>query len=406
MAGSAFSRYDRQVWILVAGSLINTFGTSIAYPFVSLYLYKYQGVSMTRVGMGLMAAALAGGLVSVAGGELCDRLGRKALLDAGLLLQMASFALMGYAILSGWGYAGFALLMALKEIAGGLYRSVPQVMVSDIVKPGDRIGAYSLLRIGGNLGFALGPVFGGLLASCSYAAMFLITALTSGIFMLVSMLLLHDTRPDEKDVADHPRHDPMWTNAPFAIYCAVSIVGSLVYSNLFTTFGAFAGSFAGASESLVGLVFSLNGFMVVFFQLPVASYLGRFRMTTSLILGSLVYAAGFAMVGFSTGAGMLFASMFVITIGELVVSPPSQALLAGMAPPEARGRYMSVAGFLGSCGNACGPAVGGYLMDGLAGGIVMLWLVLGALQAACALGYLALRLSLASRTDDARAARV
>jgi hypothetical protein len=37
MAESIFSRYDRQAWFPVAGSLINTFGTSIAYSFVSLY---------------------------------------------------------------------------------------------------------------------------------------------------------------------------------------------------------------------------------------------------------------------------------------------------------------------------------------------------------------------------------
>jgi len=195
MAESVFRRYDRQVWILVAGSLLNTFGTSIAYPFVSLYLYKYQGVSMTNVGLALLAAAAAGGLVSVGAGELCDRFGRKIMMNIGLFFQMVSFALMGYAIMAGWGFSGFTLLMVLKEISGGLYRNVPQVMVADTVAPGDRSGAFSLLRIGGNLGFALGPIFGGTLASYSYAAMFIITALTSGAYMLISLYLLHDTRP-------------------------------------------------------------------------------------------------------------------------------------------------------------------------------------------------------------------
>ncbi|HTY89739.1 MAG TPA: MFS transporter [Methanocella sp.] len=406
MAESIFKRYDRQVWILVAGSLINTFGTSIAYPFVSLYLYKYRGVSMTDVGLALLVAASAGGIISVAGGELCDRFGRKIMLNVGLFLQMVSFALMGYAILAGWGYAEFTLLMVLKEISGGLYRNVPQVMVSDTVEPGDRIGAFSLLRIGGNLGFALGPMFGGILASYSYAAMFIITAITSGAYMLISLRLLHDTRPDEKDIAAHPHHDPMWTNVPFILYCAVSVIASLVYSNLFTTFGTFAGGFVGVSESMVGFIFSLNGFMVVFLQLSVAGFLGRFKLTTSLILGSLIYAAGFALVGFCNSAGMLFVSMFIITMGELVVSPASQTLLSEMAPPEARGRYMNIAGFIGGSGTAFGPAVGGYLMDRFAKNIVMMWLILGALEVACAAGYLELRLKLTAKMDDVRPAHI
>jgi MFS family permease len=400
MGESVFSRYDRQVWILVAGSLINTFGTSIAYPFVSLYLFKYRGVSMTDVGLALLVAASAGGIVSVAGGELCDRFGRKIMLNVGLFLQIISFALMGYAIMAGWGYSEFMVLMVLKEISGGLYRNVPQVMVADTVQPGGRSGAFSLLRIGGNLGFALGPIFGGILASYSYAAMFIITALTSGIYMLISLHMLHDTRPDERDLAAHTGHAPMWTNAPFIIYCAVSIIGSLVYSNLFTTFGTFSGGFIGVPESMIGLIFSLNGFMVVFFQLPVTYYMDRFKLTTSLILGSLVYAAGFALVGFCTGVWMLFASMFLITMGELVVSPPMQTLLSQMAPPEARGRYMNVAGFIGGAGTASGPAVGGYLMDRYASNIVMMWLILGALEVVCAVGYLVLRLKLTSRLDE------
>ncbi len=399
MAESIFSRYDRQVWLLVAGSLINTFGTSIAYPFVSLYLFKYRGIPMTDIGLALFVAAGAGGLVSVAGGEMCDRFGRKIMLNAGLFLQMVAFILLGYAILADMGYIEFMLFMVLKEVSGGLYRNVPQVMVADTVEPGERNGAFSLIRIGANLGFALGPIFGGILASYSYAAMFIVTALTSGVFMLITLFLLRDTRPDERDVAAHAGHAPMWNNAPFLIYCAVSVIGSLVYSNLFTTFGTFSGGFIQVPESMVGVLFSLNGFMVVFLQLPVTFYLERYRLTTSLIIGSLVYAAGFAFVGFCTGFWMLFAGMFVITMGELIVSPPLTTLLSQLAPPEARGRYMNVAAFVSSGGTALGPAVGGQLMDHYAGNIVMMWLILGALEVACAAGYLYLRLKLTSRMD-------
>lgn len=400
MADSIFRRYDRQVWLLVAGSLINTFGTSIAYPFVSLYLFKYRGVSMTDIGLALLVAVAAGGIVSLAGGELCDRFGRKIMLNTGLFLQMVAFALMGYAILANMGYTEFLLLMVLKEISGGLYRNIPQVMVADTVELGERNGAFSLIRIGANLGFALGPIFGGILASYSYAAMFTITALTSGVFMLMSLRLLHDTKPDAKEVAASARHVSLWKDFPFLLFCIVAAVGSLVYSNLFTTFGTFSGGFVSISESMIGLIFSLNGFMVVFFQLSVALYLQRFKLTASLIAGSLFYAAGFALVGFCASFWMLFGAMFIITIGELIVTPASQTLLSEMAPPGARGRYMSFSGFVGNFGSACGPAVGGQLMDRFAKNIVMMWLILGALQVVCAAGYLGLRLMLTSSKMD------
>lgn len=198
----------------------------------------------------------------------------------------------------------------------------------------------------------------------------------------------------------------MWNDTPFLIYCVVSALGSLVYSNLFTTFGTFAGGFVQVPEAMVGLIFSLNGFMVVFFQLPIALYLERFKLTTSLILGSLFYVVGFGIVGFCTDFWTLFASMFIITVGELVVTPASQALLSEMAPPEARGHYMSFSGFIGNVGSACGPAFGGQLIDRFSANIMLMWLILGALEVACAAGYLCLRLRLYAKMDDVRPATV
>jgi MFS family permease len=406
MADSIFARYDRQIWVLVAGGLINTFGTSIAYPFVSLYLYEYRGVPMASIGIALMAAAASGGLVQIISGELCDRFGRKIMINIGLFLQMVSFALLGVAILANSGYIEFLLLMVMKEISGGLYRSVPQVMIADIVEPGERNGAFSLLRIGNNLGFALGPIFGGILASYSYSVMFLLTAVTSGVYLFISLRTLHDTKPKLDEKESYAHHVKIWNDTPFLFYCLIAAVGSLVYSNLFTTYGTFSGSFVHLSPSLVGILFSLNGFMVVFMQYSIARALERFKLTTSLILGSIFYAIGFASVGLCNSFWTLFGSMFVITLGELVISPSSQTFVAQMAPPEARGRYMSVNGFIGSAGSAAGPAFGGQLMDRYAKNIVVMWLILGSLEVVCALGYLVLRLRVTSGIDGHEPVRI
>jgi MFS family permease len=353
-----------------------------------------------------MVAASCGGLVQVLSGELCDRFGRKIMINAGLFLQMISFALLGYAIMSNTGFEGFLLLMMLKEISGGLYRSIPQVMIADIVEPGQRNGAFGLLRIGNNLGFALGPIFGGLLASYSYSLMFMLTAVTSGAYMLISIKMLHDTRPAVDQVESKAHHANILKDSPFLFYCIVVMLGSLVYSQLFTTYGTYSGSFVNLSASLVGILFSLNGFMVVFFQYPIARFLERFKLTTSLILGSMFYAVGFALVGFCTTFWMLFGAMFVITMGELVVTPSSQTMVAQMAPPEVRGRYMSVNGFISYIGTAVGPAFGGQLMDTYTNKIFMMWVILGAIEIACAAGYLFLRLRLVSTMDRIQGIKV
>ena len=74
MRQNLLSRYDRQVWMLLGGSLISSFGISIAYPFISLYLFKYRGVSMGDVGLALLVAAMVGLLGQYLSGDLCDRM--------------------------------------------------------------------------------------------------------------------------------------------------------------------------------------------------------------------------------------------------------------------------------------------------------------------------------------------
>ncbi|WP_424356910.1 MDR family MFS transporter [Methanocella sp. MCL-LM] len=399
MSEGIFKRYDKQIWILTGGSLINSFGFSIAYPFISLYLFKYRGIPMTDIGMALLIAAVIGLGGQLIGGELCDRIGRKAVMGIGLALNAVAFGLLTAAILFQANYFVFLALLCLREIAGGLYRNVPTVMVSDVAAPGDRNGAFSLLRIGGNLGFALGPIVGGVLATYSYAYMFAVTMITSTIFLLITIFLMRDTRPEKCGVTMAKGPANILADHPFLWFCIVSAAISLVYSQMLSTFGTYSGSYGQINETMIGLLFSLNGFMVVFLQYPIAVFLERFKLTTSLIAGSLLYAAGFGIVGLCTGFWPLFLCMFVISMGELVFTPPSMNIVARMASPENRGRYMSISGVLGNVGFAIGPFIGGFLMDVFSESIAFMWFILGLLAVVCVLGFLVLRSTVSGEID-------
>lgn len=403
MGESIFSRYDRQVWVLVAGSFINSFGFSIAYPFISLYLYKYMGIPMSSVGFALMFAAIVGGIAQIIGGELCDRFGRKIMMNIGLLFQSISFGLLALAVTMHLSFFSFLAILTLREAAGGLYRNVPMVMVADVASVGDRNGAFSLLRIGGNLGFAIGPVLGGVFAMYSYSIMFMATAITSGLYMLISLFLLRDTLPGI-GTGVKPGDISPWHDKLFLLYCGISAVVSVVYAQMLTTYGTYSGSFVHIPESHIGLLFSLNGFMVVFFQYPVAIYIERFKLTTSLAAGAMLYAIGFGMVGFCNGFWQLFLAMFIISMGELIFTPPSMTIVSQMASIEARGRYMSLSGVFGNAGFAFGPMIGGYLMDVYSSHIETAWLIMGALAFSCVPWFMLLRKRLRPEIDMAASA--
>lgn len=77
--------FPRPVWALAAVQLAISTGFSLALPFLSLYLSRDRGLSMSFVGTIMLFSALAGALGQILGGELFDRLGRKPVLSAAIL---------------------------------------------------------------------------------------------------------------------------------------------------------------------------------------------------------------------------------------------------------------------------------------------------------------------------------
>jgi MFS family permease len=140
--------------------------------------------------------------------------------------------------------------------------------------------------------------------------------------------------------------------------------------------------------------------MIVFLQYPITRFLDRYKLTSSLIVGSLLYAIGFAAVGISGGFWSLFACMFIITIGEIVFSPPSMSIVSQMASSGSRGRYMNLSMVLTGFGWSLGPMIGGALMDMYTDNIVIMWAAIGVLGIIGMLGFVWLRLFIRKDIDS------
>ena len=107
-----------------------------------------------------------------------------------------------------------------------------------------------------------------------------------------------------------------------------------------------------------------------------------------MALGAAFYMVGFSLYGFVTVYWMFLGAMAVITIGEMLVVPVSQALAAHFAPEDMRGRYMAVFGLSWAIPGAIGPAAAGVVMDNFNPNYV--WYIGGALCFVSVLSFLAL----------------
>ena len=418
----ALFQRDRRLLHLFVGRLFASTGFSIVIPFLALYLHGTRGIAMSAVGSVFFLGALCGVAGQVVGGEWSDRYGRKGVLVTSQLIRAAAFAALGIAVMTSAPFAAFFVLTGVSAFAGRMFEPPAGAMIADITEGERRVEAYGVMRVAGNLGWSLGPALGGFLAALSYASLFFVAA---GVLLVASALMaanVKETLPGSRGrnettgasfAAAAPPVDPVppgrgislrgtaavLRDSLFLRYCLVTFLLFTVMGQLMSTLSVYVVEWAGRSKVELGAIYTLNGLMVVFLQFPATRLFARTRMTSALIVGSLLYAVGYGMMGTGSSFALLLTAMFVTTFGEIVTAPPSMNLVANFSPVDQRGRYMGVYGIFNSFGWSIGPLVGGVLLDLAVGRPMLLWGVIAGLPIVAALGYLDLRRRLSPEMD-------
>lgn len=375
--------------MLFSGRIISATGYSLVMPFLAIYLNGEVGVSMGAIGLLFLGMALTGALGQIVGGELCDRWGRRPLLWAPMALRGLTFlSLFAIIALSGDIWLTYALLL-VTSFLGSLFEPASSAMIADLVEPGRRMEAYSILRVGQNVGWTLGPIICGvMLALLPFHWLFVVAGAVNAAAAAVIFVLLSEpsrsVRRDKFQVRDLVK---LGSNPLFMVLCAFSLPLFIVLGQLTSTFAVFSSEDLGIDVTQVGWLYALNGIIVIFLQMPMARYIDRFRMPHVLAAGALMYAVGYLSVGWASGIWFLAASIIVISLAENTVSPSSMKMVADMSPESERGRYMGAYGIFVSFGWSMGPAVGGALYDMFHLEPIVLWAAIAAIATVSALGF-------------------
>jgi len=363
---NVYDEYPRQFWVLVLGMFIDTLGRTILNPFLMLYVTKKFAVGMTEVGMlfGLMSVANTVG--RMLGGALTDRLGRKGMMIFGLVISGLSSLAMGVVGTFELFFAVVLFVGLVASIGGPAHGA----MIADLLPEEKRAGGFGIFRVVTNMAWICGPVIGGLLATRSYMPLFVCDAVASTITAAILFLAIQETRPAPREgepeqtmAQTFAGYRDVLRDVTFMLFIGACILMTIVYIQLYTTLGVYLRDVHDVSEQAYGYLMSLNATAVVLLQVPIARRIARYRPMMMMALGTLLYAIGFGMYGLVSSYILFIVAMFIITVGEMVVMPTSQALVARIAPEDKRGRYMAVFGFGWVIPQAVGPLLAGLIMD-------------------------------------------
>lgn len=345
------------VWILFGGTFINRFGTFVM-PFLVIYLTR-NGYSPAQAG--LAVSAYGGGhlVASMLGGHLADALGRKYTIALSMFCSAAAMVALSQA-------RGIGAILALACVAGvsaELYRPASGALLGDLVAPEQRITAFAMYRLAVNLGFAIGPATAGLLADRSFVYVFIGDAITSTLFGIITLTLLpHGLRHQTRDESAMTGIRIALRDRVFVRFLIATLCITWIEFQIHSTLPLYV-VHQGFTASTYGMLISINGVMIVIFELAIIAWTQRFKPQPVIALGYALSAIGFALTGLAHSLPALAMTVVVWTIGEMIYAPVTGAFVTSLAPERYRGRYHGLWIFTWSVGMLLGPAFGTLLYE-------------------------------------------
>jgi predicted MFS family arabinose efflux permease len=363
-------RLPRSVWTMEAGGLVNAFGNGITYPFVVIYLHNVRGFSLGTAGLVLATNGAVSLLASPLAGWLSDRIGGRLTLAGALVLMATGIAF--FPLVREQWHAFVA--MAVVGAGNGSFWPSQSTLLAGLAPEARRHAAYSLQRVSRNLGIGLGGLTGGLIATTSdptsFTILFLIDAATFLGFIAVLPFVPDPELPPVEEGARPGRYRDVLRDRLLLGIVAVNVVFvSAGYAQI-ELLPVFAKNEAHVSERGIGVIFLVNTLVIVFAQLPIARALeGRRRMPALALMtvlwatASMIVLAGGATLEAIAAASVFALAGLVFGLGECFHGPTQGALVADLAPPRLRGRYMALSTISWEIGFVIGPAIGGFVLD-------------------------------------------
>ncbi len=337
-------------WMLFGGTFISKFG-SFVIVFLAIYVTR-QGYSAAQAGLTISAYGFGSLFSGPVGGLMADRLGRRNAIAVSVFSSAA--AMLGLS--QAHGLSAILPLAAFAGFTSELYRPAAAALLADLTPAGQRVPAFAMNRLAVNAGFAAGPAVGGFLAERSFFYLFLGDAITSIAFGIIALLAL-----PEGERAGRATDGESWVRAvvsdrSFLVFLAASTVGVIVLVQAFSSFALqVTDRYSGA---VFGSLISLNGLLIVFLELPIASVTQRLRPRRVMAVGFLLLGAGFGLVSVAVSIPLLAAAVVVWTLGEITYMPVAGAYVADVAPVHMRGRYQGAWGMTFGIAFVVGPALG------------------------------------------------
>ena len=361
----------RGIYALFLAQIVNAIG-NLVYPFLTFFLTQRLGYSSAAAGSFIFVASIAYVPGSLLGGKLADYIGRKKVLIvaqglAGLMLVPCAF--LGTSPIVPW-------LIIATHFFGGAANPTHEAITADMTSGEQRKAAFSLLYLGHNIGFSVGPMIAGFLFVHSLPLLFIGDALTTFVALGFVIVMVPESKPSEEELASSADEEsnerseigglfPVLLRRPYLIFFSLlSLLLTFVYAQFtFSLPLQLEELFPQKGPVFYGYLMTVNALVVIFLTTPLIGITKKVRPVLSVAIAGILFAIGFGMV-YRIGSLLLFMlSTLIWTLGEILQATNTNVYIASHTPISHRGRFNALLPIVIGTGFALGPPVMGKFIE-------------------------------------------
>jgi len=328
--------------------------------------------------------------VPVISGTFADKYGFKKILIVSYLAYLPSILL----LIVTESFSGIALTMLSIGLAAGIFKPLIAGTVRAVTDKSNKTLGFGIFYAMVNVGGSFGPIIAGRLRAISWSYAFYAAAAGIVVMLFITILFYKEPERDPQAATLGQKlgeigtvlSDLKFTSflvllglffwLPFwaffnlcAVYVDSNVDTAVLYTFLQGTLGAvpligpwILGLISHQDEQgvmrVLGESISHTGYIIMFVQVFISSFIQKFRAMPSFMFGLLVAAVGFVVLGLAAAGSpaLIFLGIFFFAVGEMISSPRIQEYITWIAPKEKAGLYMGT--------NFLAVMVGGFTSGG------------------------------------------
>lgn len=311
-----------QLRVLFVTTLIYRVST-MAFPFLSAWLYSQEELLAYQVGA-IVGAFGIGALVSdLLTSPILRMMSKSQAIKNGLCIYAMVLLLIPHLESS---YV-LVLMTFVWGMAYEIFTPSAFAMTIEYSTEENRKVAFSCNRLAINIGMAIGPALGGLIFALQSNLVFYVNSAVVLITLLYFSIMQRrfvsssglstrcDLAPDQgcQDSANRPVY--FWSSF------FLSLPIHLAYALPPTVLSVYMVNGLGLEVYWVSCVYITNALLVTLFELPINNYMKHMTSYVSMLIGYLLGAVGFMIMGIAQTGPMLVLATIIWTLGELIVFP-------------------------------------------------------------------------------------